>query len=233
MGVAATARAVLPTRLPDWPSHGWLTGNRVPSQVPIERNPWGELQEESSESEEETDEDGGGELDDDAFASESGVSSVTSLASMSSLASGLETPDAIDLRKDTGGSGPSQKLYQVIEQKETRVGGALMGSSHQYVVPAPEHTNIDTGAGPKGTAEALLRPKDDLNVTLDPKDLESDENMQAALARKFQSAQQEEAAKRSRDDLSGMVAEEEGRLAKKRKAAADKKNKDKAYKNVF
>ena len=87
---------------------------------------------------------------------------------------------------------------------------------------------------PKGTGEALLKAgQTNINVALDPKDLESDENMQAALARKFQSAQQEEAAKRSRDDLSGMVAEEEGRLAKKRKAAADKKNKDKAYKNVF
>ena len=47
---------------------------------------------------------------------------------MSSLSSGLETPDAIDLRKDSG--GPKQ-LYQVIEQKDAHVGGGLMGSSHR------------------------------------------------------------------------------------------------------
>ena len=86
---------------------------------------------------------------------------------------------------------------------------------------------------PKGTGEALLRAgQTNINVALDPKDLESDEAMQAALKRQFDGAQAEEAAKRQRDDLSGMVVEEETRLAKKRKAAA-KKQGDKAYKNVF
>jgi hypothetical protein len=58
--------------------------------------------------------------------------------------------------------------------------------------------------------------------------------MQAALKKRFEAHGAEEAAKRARDDLSGMVADEEGRLAKKRKSAGDKGNKGKAaYKNVF
>ena len=45
-------------------------------------------------------------------------------------AAGLETPDAIDLRKDAG-KGGQQALFQVLEQKENRVGSqGLMGSSH-------------------------------------------------------------------------------------------------------
>lgn len=169
--------------------------------------------------------------------SESGISSVTSIASMSSLASGLETPDAIDLRKDAGGaSGP--KLFQVLEQKETRVGGGLMGSSHGYVVPGDSGASgtEDQGAAPKSsrTGADLLRKDSNVDVQLDPKDLESDEAMQAALKKKFEDAQATEAAKRAREDLSGMVADEAGRLTKKRKAAEKKKEKEgKQYKNVF
>ena len=173
-------------------------------------------------------------MDDDA--SESGISSVTSIASMSSLASGLETPDAIDLRKDAGGaSGP--KLFQVLEQKETRVGGGLMGSSHGYVVPGEGGAGgtEDPAATKSSRAGAdLLRKDSNVDVQLDPKDLESDEAMQAALKKKFDDAQATEAAKRAREDLSGMVADEAGRLTKKRKAAEKKKEKEgKQYKNVF
>ena len=216
------------------PLYGDVFGTQAPQHTgpsaPIERQPWGEMEEESDESssEEEEEDQGGEQLDEES--SESGISSVTSIASMSSLASGLETPDAIDLRKD---SGPAKGLYQVIEQKDTRVGGALMGSSHQYVMPKEGESMEQGPSMPKGTGEALLRAgQTNINVALDPKDLESDEAMQAALKRQFDGAQAEEAAKRQRDDLSGMVVEEETRLAKKRKAAA-KKQGDKAYKNVF
>ena len=134
--------------------------------VQIERTPWGDLEEESDESSEEEDDEAEEQMDDDT--SESGISSVTSIASMSSLASGLETPDAIDLRKDTG---PNKALYQVLEQKEVKVGGAMMGSSHGYVMDGAQAGNMA-----KGTGEALLKAgQTELNVALDPKDLESDE----------------------------------------------------------
>lgn len=51
----------------------------------------------------------------------------------------METPDMIELRKrriedsmDQGGDTPA--LYQVIPEKKTTVGGAMMGSAHIYDV---------------------------------------------------------------------------------------------------
>ena len=199
---------------------------KVTSGPPPERAPWGELEEEESDSSSEEEEDEGEGMDDET--SESGISSVTSIASMSSLASGLETPDAIDLRKDGG----APKLFQVLEQKETRVGSGIMGSSHGYVVPGEGGAEEAASSG-KGRAGAdLLRKDSNVDVQLDPKDLESDEAMQAALKKKFEDAQAVESAKRSREDLSGMVADEAGRLNKKRKAS-EKKKEGKQYKNVF
>lgn len=201
---------------------------QIASGPPPERAPWGELEEEESDSSSEEEEDEDGQTMDDET-SESGISSVTSIASMSSLASGLETPDAIDLRKDGG----APKLFQVLEQKDTKVGGGIMGSSHGYVVPAEGEGSAEAATGKAARAGAdLLRKDSNVDVQLDPKDLESDEAMQAALKKKFEQAQEVESAKRSREDLSGMVADEAGRLNKKRKASEKKKD-GKAYKNVF
>ena len=221
------------------PLYGDVFGTQAAAQktrAPIERTPWGALEEEESESSSEEEEEDDGEAMDDET-SESGISSVTSIASMSSLASGLETPDAIDLRKDAGGGAGGPKLFQVLEQKETRVGSGLMGSSHGYVVPgeggaggAAEESG--PAAKPSRAGADLLRKDSNVDVQLDPKDLESDEAMQAALKKKFEDAQATEAAKRAREDLSGMVADEAGRLTKKRKAA-EKKKEGKQYKNVF
>ena len=194
----------------------------------IERTPWGEVEEEETSSSEEEEEDEGVTMDDET--SESGISSVTSIASMSSLASGLETPDAIDLRKDS--SGPKQ-LFTVLEQKEARVGSGLMGSSHGYVVPGEGGGAAEGEARPKGAGADLLRKESDVQVQLDPKDLESDEAMQAALKKKFDDAQATEAQKRSREDFSDMVSDQAGQLAKKRKAQEKKKADGKQYKNVF
>ena len=103
-----------------------------------------------------------------------------------------------------------------------------------YVLPGDGGGADDPGASAKsGRAGAdLLRKDSNIEVQLDPKDLESDEAMQAALKKKFEDAQATEAAKREREDLSGMVADEAGRLTKKRKAA-EKKKEGKQYKNVF
>ena len=58
---------------------------------------------------------------------------------MTSVPLGMETPDMIELRKkriedamDQGGETPA--LYQVIPEKKTTVGGAMMGSAHVYDV---------------------------------------------------------------------------------------------------
>lgn len=217
------------------PLYGDVFGTDGPQQKqrsePIEKTPWGDLEEEEDEeSSEEESENERDELDDDE--SQSGISSVTSITSMSSLSSGLETPDAIDLRKD---SGPKQ-LYQVIEQKDSHVGGGLMGSSHKYVMPGTGGGAVagePAKASGKGTGMDLINKQQDTTVALDAADLDSEEAMQAALERKFKDAQAEESEKRKREDFSDMVADNAGAMAKKRKAAEAKKGKDKKFKNVF
>ena len=59
---------------------------------------------------------------------------------ITSVPVGVETPDMIELRKrriedsmDQGAETPA--LYQVLPEKRTAVGGAMMGSAHIYDVP--------------------------------------------------------------------------------------------------
>lgn len=60
---------------------------------------------------------------------------------LSSIPTGLETPEMIELRKkniedtmDQGGETPA--LYTVLPEKKTAVGGAMMGSAHVYDIGA-------------------------------------------------------------------------------------------------
>lgn len=62
----------------------------------------------------------------------------------SSLPSGLETPDVIDLRKTI--ENPKQ-LCIVLEQKETNIKqGQIMGSEHVYVIPDSEKEKWPVGS---------------------------------------------------------------------------------------
>ena len=61
----------------------------------------------------------------------------------SQLPGGMETPDAINLRKDGATTETplpigDRKLYQVLQQKAASVGGGIMGSDHVYVIPGAQ-----------------------------------------------------------------------------------------------
>ena len=65
--------------------------------------------------------------------------SLVTPSGITSVPVGVETPDMIELRKrriedsmDQGGETPA--LYQVLPEKRTAVGGAMMGSAHIYDV---------------------------------------------------------------------------------------------------
>lgn len=114
----------------------------------IDRSHWGELgaassdssSEEDSESDEEEEEGGGGrgrhEQDRD------GMETPLTLEGMSSVVSGLETPDTIDLRKREGVETPmsdatgGRELYRVIQERKVQgAGGAqIFGSDRAYVI---------------------------------------------------------------------------------------------------
>eukprot|EP00879_Flechtneria_rotunda_P011084 GHRR01011581.1.p1 GENE.GHRR01011581.1~~GHRR01011581.1.p1 ORF type:complete len:612 (+),score=229.72 GHRR01011581.1:240-2075(+) len=108
---------------------------------------WGELEEyeEASEEEEESEEP---ELppDEEGAPSEADIIAgiATDATGISSLQSGLETPDvALNLRKTTDSvagteSAQAPQLYTVLEQRKASMGGGLLGTDHTYVIPGAE-----------------------------------------------------------------------------------------------
>jgi splicing factor 3B subunit 2 len=118
----------------------------------VDRAHWGELEEVSSDEEEE---ESAGEEEDEEEGDEqyargpgdmSGTETPMTLDGISSVASGLETPDTINLRKRTGfetpqggaGGGPAPELYHVAKEQapsKEQQKGQLYGSEKTYVLP--------------------------------------------------------------------------------------------------
>jgi len=96
---------------------------------------WGETLEDSDdESEDEGDdgEDGAQEEDGGDDGTQTPMTD-GGTQSVSSLTSGMETPESIDLRKSKGTDTPeTPQLFHVLAQKETTVGGSLFGSNTTY-----------------------------------------------------------------------------------------------------
>ncbi|KAI9998898.1 hypothetical protein PInf_003560 [Phytophthora infestans] len=108
----------------------------------INRERWGEFEEQEEEEEEEDGEEeqpeGNVEGNDDADGLDATGLETPLVDGISSVASGLTTPGVVDLRKGIRGTetpDEPQQLYTVLEQKETSVGTSLYGSGHAYVVP--------------------------------------------------------------------------------------------------
>ena len=78
----------------------------------------------------------------DGLQTPSGVETPSGLTSVvSTVAGGLETPDFIELRKNTSGvrelgeAGGQRQLYQVVPERQTNIRG-LMGSERGYDISA-------------------------------------------------------------------------------------------------
>ncbi|CAG8610724.1 9678_t:CDS:10 [Acaulospora morrowiae] len=194
----------------------------IPAEIvqPIERSLWGEL-----EAEEEALQEG--------LATPSGISSVPSgletpeyielrkfqnntvSPSPSTLPSGLATPDFIELRKYSKSDEDEPKqLYTVLPQKDAAISG-FMGSQHVY-----DMTNASTATGTiKGVKRKAVGTG--VDVALDPSEMEvlDEETLRA----KFEEAQQANLPEGAREDFSDMVAEHANKQAKKRQKIADAK----------
>ena len=112
----------------------------------VDKSLWGELVEGESESEEEEEEEG----DDRSEVQYRGVETPMTMEGISSVASGLETPDTVvDLRKRAGldtpdsTAGGPRELYYVVQEKQV-IGdkGQLFGSDKAYVLPGRGDVNI-------------------------------------------------------------------------------------------
>ncbi|KAF9405245.1 hypothetical protein BGZ94_003674, partial [Podila epigama] len=197
---------------------------------PVEKSLWGELdpeEEEEEEEDEEEDEDEETEGDEDEVAKEEedndGIQQgLVTPSGLQSVASGLETPDFIELRKDNRRSQQAdddepKQLYTVLQQKQTSITG-FMGSQHVYDLSSAASSKKRKNMG-------------EVDVELDPSELE---NMDAeTLQEKYEQGLQASMPEAHREDLSDLVGEHLANQAKKRKQAQDKKTgkeKDKNFK---
>ncbi|KAJ3090670.1 Splicing factor 3B subunit 2 [Quaeritorhiza haematococci] len=195
----------------------------VPSEhiVPVEKKLWGELEEEEESEEEEEEEEEGGEEEEGREEEAPGIESgLVTPSGLTSVPSGLETPDFIELRKDVRRSGEDEpkQLYTVIPQKETAIRG-FMGSQHVYDISAAVGSSTSSTTkkrkGPGGAG---------VEVALNPEDLEAGLD-EETVKRKYEERLGETAA--GGEDFSDMVAEHASKQAKKRKMKEDKKDKGK------
>jgi len=176
----------------------------------IDRGTWGELE---SESEEESSEEEESEDEEKANPDESGFvtpaeSGMITPSGISTVPSGMETPDMIELRKkkieDAMEGGETPQLYQVLPEKAAAgIGRSMMGSAHVYDVNAPRR-GVAAGAADMEGVE----------VALNPEELELDT---VAMAAKYEQRVREQELVQ-KEDFSDMVAEHAAKQKKKRKA---------------
>eukprot|EP00048_Salpingoeca_helianthica_P016006 m.229893 g.229893 ORF g.229893 m.229893 type:complete len:590 (-) comp17867_c0_seq1:25-1794(-) len=190
----------------------------------IDKTLWGQLTlvEDYSSSEEEEEE----EKDDDEADVQEGTETHTGISTetsgVTSSMAGIDTPEAVELRKRNIESemdnAELQPLYRVVPQAPASVGGAMMGSSHVYDIRnAVSVTAAGRGELPDGTDISLEDP-DEL-AKLD----------QDALSKKYAEARQSSGPQH--EDFSDMVAEHQrAQNATKRKKDGKDKEKTKKFK---
>jgi splicing factor 3B subunit 2 len=217
------------------PLYGDVFGTNAPAPppevaAPIERTHWGELEEEEEHEEEEEAEEAEaeGEAPVPMESEEAEATSATQDAEIadgiSSVPSGLETPDTIDLRKGRGEEG-EPKLYQVLQQTAASTAGQMFGSSHKYIIG-------DKKEGAKSNRVDLMKSQksENVNITLNPSEVEEMDTLSDdLLKKKYEQYIAEKADAEKGEDFSDMVAEQN----KKRKNKAQKtgEKKDKKYKD--
>jgi len=155
------------------------------------------------------------------------------IESVSSVSTGIETPDALQLRKGKGdGTGtetpdtvaPPRQLYQVLEEKKIAVGSnSLFGASHTYAIPPAG----SAGAVPMLDGKSAKRSHGEVELSLNADDLASGKVDDQMLKRKYDEMQKADAQARmaGKEDVSDVVAEQ---ARKKRKT--DSKSKQSKFK---
>merc|ERR1712202_43124 len=182
---------------------------------------WGTMDsasEDSDSSEEEEEENEDENIDGIQTPAESGI---VTPSGISSVPSGMETPDMLELRKrktaeESIGGGETPQLYQILPEKQASIQGrAMMGSSHVYdmnqarrVAAAAPSNDVPTGG-----VEVALLPEELTTINYD------------------QQIQNHNASKDRGEDFSDLVADHTARQKKKRKGADTGKSGSKKHKN--
>ncbi|KAI7900284.1 uncharacterized protein BX663DRAFT_477144 [Cokeromyces recurvatus] len=206
------------------PLYGDVFGVAQPSAAPpevvepIDKQLWGELEPEEEyeeESEEEEEEEEEEEKAETETATEDITDGLVTPSGLSSIASGLETPDHIELRKERKrdeDEGPKQ-LYQVLPEVQKSITG-FMGSQHGYDLSAIEKSDQTTSK----------RKATNVDVAIDPSELESGLD-EATLRAKYDAQMKAKLpVGAGAEDLSDMYAEHASRQAKKAKIQDKRKD---------
>ncbi|KAJ4505873.1 hypothetical protein HRR83_008139 [Exophiala dermatitidis] len=197
---------------------------------PVEKELWGELQEQEEEEEEEDDEDE--EEEEDEEEGGAGIETSTGLETPSGMTSavpteigGTETVSEFDLRKrrgtETEESSHPRSAYQVIPERQTRVEG-FFGGDHVYDLKAAQQNNIPV----LGQEESRKRKKPgDVDVSMDPDALAARDGMDKEDIRR--AYEQQRKAEQNpqwdfQEDLSEMIATES---RKRQKRDEERRNK--------
>lgn len=189
----------------------------------IDRGIWGEPESESSGDEDEDNEaedDEGGEdegKDGDGDASglvTPGAEGLITPSGITSIPTGLETPETIELRKKKiesemeGGDTPA--LYTVLQERRTEgLGASMMGSTHVYDMTgaaggqAPPSVIAARRGGISSSVSDARSEKDGaVELTLDPSELDLDSE---AMASRYEETMRSRQAHLRREDLSDML----------------------------
>ncbi|KAL7312231.1 hypothetical protein PS15m_008018 [Mucor circinelloides] len=197
---------------------------------PVDKQLWGELEseeeyeEEEEESEEEEEEEEEQEEQQEVAASDDLADGLVTPSGMASIASGLETPDHIELRKDRKreeDEGPKQ-LYQVLPEVSKNITG-FMGSQHGYDLTAVDKPIAPPPTGRVQTAGGK-RKANNVDVAIDPSELEGGLD-EATLRAKYEAQMKAKlpGGSANDEDLSDMYAEHASRQAKKAKTQDSRK----------
>ncbi|KAG2196547.1 hypothetical protein INT47_010386 [Mucor saturninus] len=201
--------------------------NAAPPEIvePVDKKIWGELESEDEyeEEEEEEEEESEAEEEEETAEVESTdlADGLVTPSGMSSIASGLETPDHIELRKDRvrdEDEGPKQ-LYQVLPEVQKNISG-FMGSQHGYDLTTVDKPIVNV---PPGRSQSSKRKVgENVDVTIDPSELESGLD-EATLRAKYDAQMKAKKPVGVEEDLSDMYAEHASRQAKKAKTQDSRK----------
>ncbi|KAI7858546.1 hypothetical protein BDC45DRAFT_457485 [Circinella umbellata] len=193
---------------------------------PVEKNLWGELEseeeyeeEEEEEEEEESDEEKGEEEEETQGDVQEGLATPSG---MTSVASGLETPDFIELRKEVRRTeeedeGQPRQLYQVLPEVQKNITG-YMGSQHGYDMSTVEQKGDEAPA----VRSSKRKMGENVDVAIDPSELES--GLDESTLRAKYDAHLKSKLPGADEDLSDMYAEHAAnRQAKKMRSQESKK----------
>ncbi|KAF5280867.1 hypothetical protein FQR65_LT03016 [Abscondita terminalis] len=193
----------------------------VGEDINVDRSLWGELESESEEESEEEDDDD--DKDKQGLADETGLitpaEGLVTPSGLTSIPAGMETPEAIELRKKKIESemegGETPVLYHVLpEKRNDRIGGAMMASGHVYDmtgVGAPPPAVISSKRG--ATSQSDQR-EGMVELALDPSELDMDSD---AMAVRYEQQMRENQSQLQKEDLSDMLAEHVAKQKNKRK----------------